>query len=180
MAAEKTLKPQEDQSAIPLEIAEKIISNPDRAPAKPLEERHFHNREIKQNEWFVHLNADVTVNDLIDRKFWGGVAAKLRRGDKVICMSEDGRLYLELVVFGCGINWAEVRVLGNPIVVPRSVAAGGPTTDFEVKYLGLIKEWGVVETTTGRVVKGDGSLKTEDHARAWLAEYVRMDSRRIA
>ncbi len=178
MSVEK--KSPEDAPNVPLEIAEKIVSGPDRLPAKPVEERNFHPREIKQNEWFVHLNHDVAVNDLMDRKFWGGVAVKLRRGDKVCCMSEDGRLYVELIVFGCGMNWAEVRVFGNPIVVPRSVAAGGPATDFEVRYLGLIKEWGVIDTTTGRVIKGDGSLKTEDAARAWLSEFLRMDSRRIA
>ncbi len=180
MAVEKTQKSPEDAPQISAEIAEKIIPGPGSAPAKPLEERHFHNREIKQNEWFVHINQDVTVNDLLEKKFWGGVAVKLRRGDKIICMSEDGRLYVELVVFGCGMSWAEVRVLGNPIVVTRSVAAGGPTTDYEVRYLGLIKEWGVVDIVSGRVIKGDGSLKTEDAARAWLAEFVRMDSRRIA
>jgi hypothetical protein len=180
MAVEKSQKSPEDPSPVALEIAEKIVPGHDRPPSKPLEERHFHPREIKQNEWLVHLDQTVTVNDLLEKKFWGTVALKLRRGDKIVCMSEDGRLYVELVVFGCGMNWAEVRVFGEPIVVPRAVAAGGPASDYEVRYLGLIKEWGVVDSTTGRVVKGDGSLKTEDAARAWLAEFVRMDSRRIA
>lgn len=186
MAAEKSQKEPEIESPnagpaqIPREIAEKLIRAPGAAGAKPAEERHFHQREIKQNEWFLFLLKDVTVNDLHDRNFWGGVSMKLRPGDKVCCMSEDRRLYVEVIVFAVGGNWAEVRVLGDPIIVPLSVAAGGPATDYAVKDLGLLKGWGVVELTTGREIKADGSLKSEDQARAWLREFLTMGARRAA
>ncbi len=176
MAAEKT-PPKADLSQ---EIIEKIVPAAERPAAKPIQERHFNPREIKQNEWSAILNKDVTVNDLLNRNFWGGVAAKLRRSDKIVCMSEDGRLYVECIVFAVGGNWAEVRVFGEPIVVTRAVAAGGPATDYEVRYLGLIKEWGVVELATGREVKNDGSLKTEDAARAWLRDFLSMEHHRVA
>jgi hypothetical protein len=52
--------------------------------------------------------------------------------------------------------------------------------DFEVKYLGLHLEWGIIRKSDGRVVKGDSTLKTEDAARAWLREYLQSIGRRSA
>ena len=113
-------------------------------------------------------------------EYWANNAGKLRPRDKIAVMTEDSRLYLELIVFTVGSNWAQVRVLGQPITVSEAVSRSSVADDFEVKYLGLHLEWGIIRKSDGRVVKGDSTLKTEDAARAWLREYLQSIGRRSA
>ena len=157
------------------EIVAKIVAPAGSPPAKPLEERYFVLREIKQNEWFATVYANVTVDDLLKREFWSGVAHKLQRGGKIVVMSEDSRLYVELVVFAVGARWVEVKVFGEPIIVTSAVANMSSGTDYVVKDLGLIKKWGVVEIGTGREVH-TGEL-TEETARGWLRDHLQTENR---
>ena len=184
MAAEKSLSPEKQHEPaghmMPAEIAEKIVPAKGRSPAKPLEERYFKTRVNDQNDWYVKVYSHITVEDLLNRDYWSGVARSLRFGDKIVCASEDKRMYVELVVVAVGGTWAEVRVFGEPIIITSDVATMGRGSDYVVKDLGLIKGWGVVHTPTGREVKADGSLKTEDAARGWLREFISMENRRVA
>ena len=150
------------------------------APMKQLDEMRFVGREFKQNEWFVTAEKGTTIEHLLMPEYWANNAGKLRPRDKIAVMTEDSRLYLELIVFTVGSNWAQVRVLGQPITVSEAVSRSSVADDFEVKYLGLHLEWGIIRKSDGRVVKGDSTLKTEDAARAWLREYLQSIGRRSA
>ncbi len=148
------------------------------APMKPLNEMRFTGRDFKQNEWVAIIEKGTTLDHVLNREFWANNAAKLREFDKIIVMAEDRRLYAELIVFAVGSTWAEVRLLCPPIVVTNVIARSGVADDFEVVDGGIYKGWCVRRISDGRFVKEDGTCKTEDAARQWLAEYLRAMGRR--
>ena len=150
------------------------------APMKPLNEMRFTGLEFKQNQWAAFVEKGTTIEHLLTREFWANNAGKLRPFDKIVVMTDDRRLYVELVVFAVGANWAQVRVHGQPIIVTDAVARSGVADDFSVEDLGLQLGWGVIRKSDGRIVKGDSTLKTEDQARAWLREYLGSIGRRTA
>ena len=149
-------------------------------PMKPLNEMRFTGLEFKQNQWAAFVEKGTTIEHLLTREFWANNAAKLRPFDKIVVMTDDRRLYVELVVFAVGANWAQVRVHGQPIIVTDAIARSGVADDFAVEDLGLQLGWGVIRKSDNRIVKGDGTLKTEDAARAWLREYLASIGRRTA
>lgn len=151
-----------------------------RAPMAPLNEMRFGQREFQQNEWFAIADKGTTIEDLLSRDYWANNAAKLRPKDKIAVMTEDRRMYVELIVFVTGTNWAEVRVLGTPIIVDNLSARSGAASDFDIVDGGLARKWMIVRRSDGRVVKGDGTLQTEDAARAWLREFLQSLGHRAA
>lgn len=149
-------------------------------PVKPIEERYFQTREMRQNEWHALVGASVTPEDLLKREFWGQVRQKLAPGDKVVVFSENRRMYAEMVVFSVGLNYAELRFIAGPILVAAEVASRSIASDFEIRDLGEIKKWGIIRITDGREIKADGSLKTAEDAQRWLGEYLKLEARKVA
>ena len=142
------------------------------APPKVADERFFELAESRQNAFFFRAPKSFTVEDLLRRECWANVVGRLRVASKIIAMREDGEFYVELVVFGVGINWAETRILTGPINGSAALARSTAADDFEIRYGGLIKNWIVVRKSDGAEVKSDGTLQTEVAAQAWLREYL--------
>lgn len=143
-----------------------------RTNPKVATERLFELAEIRQNCFFFRAPRAFTIEDLLKRECWSQVAAKLRVGTKIIAMREDGEFYVELIVFGVGINWAQAHILTGPINGSASIARSTASDDFQIRYEGLIQEWVIVRKSDGAYVKNDGTLKTQVAAEAWLREYL--------
>jgi hypothetical protein len=139
---------------------------------KIAEERFFEVAQYRQNEWFLRARRTFSFEDVLKRECWAQVAGKLRVGDKIIAMREDGAFYAELIVFAVGINWAETRVLAGPIHGSALLAGSRAADDFEIKYMGTIQNWVVIRKEDGYLVKNDGTILTEEAAQAWLREYL--------
>lgn len=154
-----------------------------RAPRKmvPLQEMRFKQREFLQNQYAIDAPIGTTMEDLLTREYWGHVARKLRRRDKIVVMTDDCRMYVELIVFAVGSNWAQVRPLpGTFVVLDAAIARSSVADDYEIRDGGLHKKWVVVRLSDGREIKGDGTLQTEDAARAWLRDYLNSQGIRTA
>ena len=148
----------------PVAPVEKVIT--------PLLDRHFSQREIKQNEWFATIPKQSSLDDIMVPKFWAYIAAKLQPGSKIVAMAEDLSFYVELIVIARGNNWAEVLPLHKPVQPGKNVLHKNAASEYVIEYGGLIAEWQVVRKADGKVVKGDGTLKTEDQAKEWLRNYL--------
>jgi hypothetical protein len=152
-------------------------AKPVRPPEPPkLEGRFFHQRDIKQNEWYVIPYRTHSLDDILKPGYWANVVRSLKVSDKIVLMREDCRLYAELIVFGCGSNWAEVQVLGTPIVLDHDINTAD--TDYKFDNRGLIKQWCVVRVSDDREIKT--GLLTRDAAMGWLRDYLTMERRRPA
>lgn len=150
------------------------------APPEParLEERFFHSREIKQNEWYAIAYSGLALADILKREYWANLTRKLKQGDKIVVVSEDMRLYVELIVFAVGSNWAHVEVLGAPIMVNAEL--NSLRADYEIRNLGLIKKWSIIRSEDGREIKADGTLHSFEQAAGWLNEFLRQQYGRSA
>jgi hypothetical protein len=154
-------------------------AKPVKPPEPPkLEDRFFYSCEQKQNAWFVISYKKHTLDDILRKDYWAYVARKLQPGNKIAVMSEDCRMYVELIVFGTGSNWAEVQVLNGPLMVDH--ALNTIDTDYKIENRGLIKQWCVIRTSDDREIKADGSLRTKEQAQTWLREWLHIEGRRVA
>lgn len=147
---------------------------------KPLDEMRFHQQGYGQNVWEAIPPAGTTIENMLTREFWANMARKLRSMDKIVVLTDDRRLYAEFIVFAVGTTWAQVRLLGTPIVVDHLTARSSFADDYEISDGGLHRGWTVTRKSDGRLVKEDGTLKTEDAARAWLREYLQAQGLRTA
>ena len=146
----------------------------------PMAEGDFQEGQFRQLFYVGYAKSGTTVADMLKRDYWAHVAQRMRPGTKIAVLTEDKRLYAEFIVFALGSTWAEVRQLGTEINVDKLVAGSGVADDFIIRDLGLIKKWGVIRVSDGREVKADGSLETEDAARAWLGAWLRSQGVRPA
>lgn len=149
-------------------------------PREPIAERRFSERDFKQLTYVALPEKGTTIDDLLRRDYWANVAAKLRETSKIFVMCEDKSYYCELIVFATGSNWAEVRMWGSPIFIDTAIVGGQAATDYEIVNDGLVNKWIIRRRSTGQNVKADGTLQTEDAARAWLREYLNAQGLRTA
>lgn len=142
-----------------------------RPPMKPLLENRMTPREQRQNEWIVFAEKGTPISDLLNRDFWAHCAGRLRDSDKICVMADDRSYYVELVVFRVAGNWAVTRIFGEPIIADPGELPS-IDIDYEAFELGLQQGWGVRSRKTGAVIKGDGTLRTQDEANAWLRNWL--------
>ena len=127
------------------------------AAPKVVDERYFKVGSFRQNTWFVDVRRHLAFEDVLKREFWSHVTGRLRTGDKIAVIREDGGFYGELIVFAVGINWAEVRVLVGPIAGSSIHAGSRAADDFEIKDMGTIQHWVVIRKSDGAFVKNDST-----------------------
>lgn len=147
---------------------------------KPLQEGRMELREFKQNVWAVFAPAGTTVEDLLNRDFWAHCAIKFSPMNKICVMTDDKRLYVELIVTTVGSAWAQVHVLGIPLIIGDVASNGSIADDYRIEDGGLHKKWIVVRKSDGAEIKSDGTLKTPEQAQSWLRDFLNSQGRRIA
>lgn len=178
-AAAQTQHPVHDAAVAPRHpAAPEAPAKVERKDPKPLGERYFQMRESRQTEWFATVNADVTPDDCLKREFWSQIFPKVSHGSRIVVFPENRSWYGELVVFGMGIGWVEVRWIVGPTRAPAGIINYSAASDYEIREMGEIKKWGVLHRSDGRVVHS-GEL-TQENAARWLAEYLRTQMARAA
>lgn len=146
----------------------------------PLQEMRFKQREILQNEWAINAPKGTTIEDMLTPTFWAHVASKVNPRDKITIMTDDCRMYVELIVFAKGQNWLQVQVFGAPVYASSEMANASMADDYRIEYGGLQNHWQIVRVADGRLIKSDGTLKSEQEARLWLNDYKVANGQRNA
>jgi hypothetical protein len=152
-------------------------------PAKrlhPVAESSFHLRETKQNEWLAYASRGTTIDDVLDGSYWREVLPKLRVPDKIIVIADDRSFYLELIVLAVANNFAVVRPFGTPLKLTGAGAIPRIDDQYEIVEIGIQSGWGVRERATGRVLKGDGTLKTRQAAETWFSDWKKINGGKLA
>lgn len=147
---------------------------------KPLQEGRMELREFRQNVWCVFAPPGTTVEDLLNKDFWAHCAIKFNPMAKICVMTDDKRLYVELIVTTVGSAWAQVHVLGTPLVIGELASRDSIADDYRIEDGGLHKKWIVVRKSDGAEIKSDGTLKTPEQAQSWLRDFLNSQGRRIA
>lgn len=122
---------------------------------------------IRHNIFRVTPELGTPSAALLDQHYWAHVSAKLRVGDVIEVLAEDGAYFAELLVRDVGNLYAKVA-LKNVIEFAKAEALPTPV-GYEVKWRGPKLKFGVLHGTD---VLKDGFIdKTEAHI--WLDELVK-------
>ena len=147
---------------------------------RELNENRFQLREFRQEVYSVFAEAGTTIEDVMERTYWANVSAKMRAPAKICVMEETKKWYAEFIVFITANNWAEVRLLGEPIIIDRLAKLPVAEQEYLVEDGGLQLLWTVKRVKDGRVIKGDGTLKTKGDAETWLKDFLKAQSLKAA
>lgn len=112
--------------------------------------------------------------DLLDPKYWAHIAIKLKRGDRIEVMAEDGSYFAELMVIACERTWAQVHILHWHDLNATTVQM---TPEIQQDYLIDFKgpeRWCVIRRADNAILQS--KLNTEGEAKTWLEGFVRNRS----
>jgi hypothetical protein len=145
------------------EAKREVVLNPQR----------MHLSEHARRDWVVNAEEGTTIQDVMGPSYWAHKAAELTPYDHIEVRLETGEWMLELVVLGCGRNWARVHVLHKHDLEP--IEAELPAAQKHmVKWKGPELKWCVIRLSDSEVIfKGiadkstaNGQLKSYEQATA--------------
>lgn len=116
----------------------------------------------------VVLPAADTLEEALKPEYWAHVASKLRQGDTIRIMPEDGSYYAEALVRATGTGFAKVELLRH-IPFDETDADQVPDT-IEVKWGGPHDKWRIIRRSDGHVLargldKADALRESLNYAR---------------
>lgn len=128
--------------------------------------------EHQRNIWRVALDEGVDIKETLESSFWTHVASKLRAGDLIELLPEDGAWFATLIVRDADRIWAKVEVLsqtkfGATTAAPESVAAG-----YDVQWKGPVRKFVVVRVADKQPMSEQHG--TREAASAWLVAHTRQ------
>lgn len=119
--------------------------------------------------WSVTTNDGETLEDTLAPSYWTHVAGKLTPNDIIEVHAVDGSYYAELYVRSVSRLEASVAVLAKYEF--NQTDAPAFDADYEVKWRGPARRWGVIRVKDKAVVR-DG-FQTQDLAAMFLMDYRR-------
>lgn len=138
-----------------------------------------HLAQYARSEWYIKVPMGTTLEMLLTPSFWAHHQVKLRIGDKIEAIAEDGTFDVDLRVIDKDVGYAKMRVLRKweASANPEVVVEGQNQKD----YTGKPQEFPCINflTSTGwRLLGFDGNtvkqhMATKDEAQHELDEYLR-------
>lgn len=147
---------------------------------RTLNATRFQLREFRQETYCAFAEAGTTIEDILKPAYWEHVTGKLRAPAKICIMEETKAWYAEVIVFVVANRWAEVRLLGEPIIVDKLQGLPRVEQDLIIEDGGLQLLWIVKRRSDGRIIKGDSTLKTKEQAEAWCRDYLKAQGAKAA
>lgn len=116
----------------------------------------------------------TTLEELLKPGYWSHVAAKLRKGDRIEVVTEDGTYFAEFFVKHANKIEAHVALLReNQIAKPQSKAddldLDKMFPEHSIRYAG--GKWRILRKDDKAVLKGE--LKSKEEAILWLQGYLK-------
>lgn len=141
------------------------------AAVQPLPRDRWRAREsgVMWNEHEVNPFAGVAFEALLAPEFWANIAAKMRPGDTIIAMPDDGAWRGAFLVWQVGHNFAQVTQLWRQERPEFGPAPGATAEEFEVGFAGPTLKYRVVRKKDQRELKS--GFETPDAANRWIADY---------
>ena len=121
-------------------------------------------QEIGRNVWIASPEAGVTKDDMLNPVYWGHVARKLRRNDKITALAADATWYAEFVVRASN---ALEALVGLTSFVEFDKVEAVNADEYEIAWKGPAAKWRITRLAD-RVVMKDG-FSSKEGAAAWLA-----------
>lgn len=134
--------------------------------AKPITMGRMKLEVEARNPWLFTVPTEVTPEQCMDEGFWQHVSMRLRAGDQMIVVPDNGAWELVLGVIGAGRNYAHVvkKVLYDLKPLEQQIKI---PSIYKVDYHGLHHKWRVLRE--GQMLR-DG-FETEQQARQHAANH---------
>lgn len=121
---------------------------------------------IRHNVFRVTPEIGTPLPALLEAGYWAHVSAKMRAGDRLEVLAEDGAYFAELLVRDAGNLYAKVGVLSYTEFGKEAVES---VPGYEIKWRGPSAKFGVLR---GKDVLKDGFVD-KGEARVWLDDLVK-------
>lgn len=121
--------------------------------------------------WFHDPEPDTPIEALMFPAYWAHVAKQLQPGHRIEVLSQDGGWWANIIVRAVGRAEAQVQVLQHEVLGDKEMLAKAPDADFDVKWRGPARKFGVIRKSDGELVKED--LPTKEDAQRWVAQTMR-------
>lgn len=129
---------------------------------------HLSVNGIRHNIFRVNPEIGTPPTALLDQHYWAHVSAKLRMGDVIEVLAEDGSYYAELLVRDAGNLYAKVA-FRNPVTEFGKTEEQEVPAGYEIKWRGPHAKFGVIH---GKDVLKDGFVD-KGEAGAWLKDLLK-------
>lgn len=108
-------------------------------PCKPLLYKAMTPAECRRNYWMAIIEADTTIEQLMQSSLWSVLSSRLSQLDRIECIWADRSRYAELLVLNAGAGHVSLHLLSEhklPSILttdPGSLPVG-----FDIIYAGPI------------------------------------------
>lgn len=110
-----------------------------------LASNRLHFAEHRRNIFVVTPEHDTPFEEILKDGYWAHVSAKMKPGDRIEVMAEDGSYFAELIVQDAGRLYAKVATLRHVKLDAVEVTEGGMAAGgLEVKWQGPQLKWCVL------------------------------------
>lgn len=130
---------------------------------------YFFDASTRRNVWHIVVTHGVAYEALFKPEYWAHVARKMRPGDLVEALAEDGSYFAQLFVVSSAPNAAAVVELSKAEL--QNIDLPDVTSGFEVKWSGPVLKWTVTRITDN--VRVATNLETKSAATEAMANHIK-------
>jgi len=135
-----------------------------------LTEPRIKGAEYERNTWVVNAEQGTTVSDVLEPLYLSCVSQRLSPYDRIEVRIDTGEWMLELLVLGCGRNFAKVCLLHKHELEPTEFELPA-AQKHKIEWKGPQHKWCVIRLADGEMLfrgmdKGEAAAALERHERA--------------
>lgn len=123
--------------------------------------------QYERQEWVANAPEGCTPDDIKKQDFWSLMAYQMKPYDRVEVRADDGSWLAELVVVGCGRNWAKVSVLNHYKLADAGKEMKGDA-EFRIDFKGPQRKWCVIRNSDDEYIRD--KLGSKEEAMAAMKE----------
>lgn len=120
--------------------------------------------QYERQEWVANAPEGCTVDDIKEQGFWSLMAHLMKPYDRIEVRADDGTWMAELVVVGCGRNWAKVHILNHYKLSSATEEMKGDS-EFRVEFKGPQKKWCIIRNSDDEFIREGIASKDEAFSR---------------
>jgi hypothetical protein len=119
--------------------------------------------QYERQEWVANAPEGCIVDDIKKQDFWALMAHLMKPYDRIEVRADDGSWLAELVVIGCGRNWAKVSVL-NHYKLDDASDEMKDDAEYSIAFKGPQKKWCVIRNSDDAYIREGIGSKQEAQA----------------
>lgn len=130
--------------------------------------RDIEQAEMARMEYRVFVEPGVTREDLVEPEAWAHVGHQLKINDRIEVLSEDGKVFADLLVASSGVNFAKVRII-TFVKFEDEISQQDDDNDFAVEFVNNRYKYGVKRKSDNQWLMKE--LSTHADAEQWLSNH---------